>query len=478
MRKCLLADLPSIFQVQGLFQGPTSFGDRNPVGTVAEKFGQREEKKGEGSMGNATKVALVALLILMVVVIAKLVRDGSEPPGPGPSVRASEELEADSSSGKADRGMPTRRNGQPSVATRSNPRVPGGTDGTGAANRLADSGGARTLPGGARNLPGGARNLPGGARGGAEGPLSVVAQREKQRNQRPPEADRRRVMPLPRPLPGRPPGSLSRRPAPAGQQPLGTELAEIALSGDKEVAPATASDGLNRPPSLPIPRPMLNAPAGVRRNLGASGERRQGPNSLPIDTNLLGGGVDSVNTPDRRRYPSRLRGEEGGSRVVPAAPKKTASQKAKTRNSGGGTNPKGKGRSYVIQDGDSLWRIAQRFYGDGTLHAVIAKANPGVPIQPQRQLVIPPRPSGTADAVLVSADPPKRKAKEPAGVVERTSEHFVYLVKPGDTLSGIAKKFYGDPKRYALLEEANQELKYQVLQADTRIRVPHLKDPK
>ena len=51
-------------------------------------------------------------------------------------------------------------------------------------------------------------------------------------------------------------------------------------------------------------------------------------------------------------------------------------------------------RYYAIPDGDTLWRIAQRQYGDGNLHYLIQHANPW--IDPDNlpvgfELLIPPR---------------------------------------------------------------------------------------
>ena len=49
-------------------------------------------------------------------------------------------------------------------------------------------------------------------------------------------------------------------------------------------------------------------------------------------------------------------------------------------------------RTYTVESGDSLWAIAERFYGDGSKYQVIADAS-GVPnpdlIQPGQVLTIP-----------------------------------------------------------------------------------------
>jgi LysM repeat protein len=89
---------------------------------------------------------------------------------------------------------------------------------------------------------------------------------------------------------------------------------------------------------------------------------------------------------------------------------------------------------YTVVRGDSLWDIAERFYGDPLLHPIIAAANdlpdPDV-IHPGQVLTIPARPT--------SDDPP-----------------VTYVVQEGDTLWDIATRFYGNPLKYRLLASVNR----------------------
>jgi nucleoid-associated protein YgaU len=76
----------------------------------------------------------------------------------------------------------------------------------------------------------------------------------------------------------------------------------------------------------------------------------------------------------------------------------------------------GEPRTHVVVAGDTLFELARRFYGNGALFPVIATAN-GIAdpdrISVGQVLVIPP--------------------------LTRT-----YVVVKGDTLFGIAERFYGD----------------------------------
>jgi len=95
---------------------------------------------------------------------------------------------------------------------------------------------------------------------------------------------------------------------------------------------------------------------------------------------------------------------------------------------------------YTVQPGDDLWAIAQRYYGNGAYWHVIYNANTQVVgpnpnyILPGEQLCIPPR-SVAVGAPLLP---------------------MPYRVVSGDTLSGLALRFYGDPEKYCLIACANR----------------------
>lgn len=93
---------------------------------------------------------------------------------------------------------------------------------------------------------------------------------------------------------------------------------------------------------------------------------------------------------------------------------------------------------YTVQRGDTLWTIAQRFYGTGEEFPRLIEANAGrtMPdgrrfertgvIQPGWQLRIPPASKTTRDV----------------------NGKKVYVVEKGDTLRGIAARFLGDESRW------------------------------
>jgi len=117
-------------------------------------------------------------------------------------------------------------------------------------------------------------------------------------------------------------------------------------------------------------------------------------------------------------------------------------------------NPAPATEEYVVQAGETLAAIAEKKYGDPNKWTVIAKANPTV--NPNRmkvgaKLVLPnaaatPAPATEVAATRTEPDP------APADGSPRT-----YTIQVGDSLSKIAKKFYGTTTAVAKIREANAE---------------------
>lgn len=95
--------------------------------------------------------------------------------------------------------------------------------------------------------------------------------------------------------------------------------------------------------------------------------------------------------------------------------------------------------TYTVQNGDTLWSIAQHFYGNGAYWHVLYAANTGVVgsnpnyIKPGERLCIPPSSAGKSAGTLP----------------------MPYVVQSGDTLSGLALKFYGNANDYPAIAHAN-----------------------
>jgi len=92
---------------------------------------------------------------------------------------------------------------------------------------------------------------------------------------------------------------------------------------------------------------------------------------------------------------------------------------------------------YHVQPGDSLWAIAERFYGDGEQEARLFEANLGGTQADGRTL--------TRHAVIY----PNwiLRVPEPTDGVESDAGEWWYTVQAGDTLSGICARLLGDPDR-------------------------------
>lgn len=152
--------------------------------------------------------------------------------------------------------------------------------------------------------------------------------------------------------------------------------------------------------------------------------------------------------------------------------------------------------SYTVKPGDTLGKIASKLLGSQKKAEKIAKAN-GIkvsePLKVGRELIIPGA-SRTDDAaigdVAVGTAPKgakkaketkknQRKPKNPASepVLDYSNYDFkMYVVKPGDSLSKIAKAFYESGNGAELIRKYNKlggsAAKEQPLKAGEKILIP------
>lgn len=93
---------------------------------------------------------------------------------------------------------------------------------------------------------------------------------------------------------------------------------------------------------------------------------------------------------------------------------------------------------YVVRPGDTLWGISERFYGTGDEFPRLVAANAGRVMPDGRRFT---RAGVIQPGWVLVIPPPRAAADPPAG-------SNVYVVRPGDTLRGIAARLLGSEARW------------------------------
>lgn len=162
---------------------------------------------------------------------------------------------------------------------------------------------------------------------------------------------------------------------------------------------------------------------------------------------------------------------------------------------------------YTVKEGDTLFTIAQKYYGEGSKYSEIIKDNKlsGESIEVGQELNIPKletataeasaspvesaSPSATPDSAMASASPeaiaeastqpfaPATGEKGTGGATNQTTWGEViatdtYTVQANDWLSKIAGRAYGDIMQYNKIAEANNIANPDLIEPGTVLKIP------
>jgi len=121
--------------------------------------------------------------------------------------------------------------------------------------------------------------------------------------------------------------------------------------------------------------------------------------------------------------------------------------------------PTGKVRTHIVRQGETLWKIAERYYGTGFVHEDLLAynrdrirstrdLNPGLTllIPPRHKLDEPPQPPQPPERPDAITSAQNKQSQQPT----RT-----YTVRKGDTLSEISQSQLGTAKRWREILELN-----------------------
>lgn len=114
---------------------------------------------------------------------------------------------------------------------------------------------------------------------------------------------------------------------------------------------------------------------------------------------------------------------------------------------------------HTVEANESAESISRRYFGTTAHWSAIMRANPKTDFQHLRKgmtIRVPKDPSNTQGVPNPAAGKSSKSATAPTSPV--TSLGVVdYLVEPGDTLTGLAVRFYGRSSAWTLIRDANLE---------------------
>ncbi len=131
-------------------------------------------------------------------------------------------------------------------------------------------------------------------------------------------------------------------------------------------------------------------------------------------------------------------------------------------------------KTYVVQEGDSLWTISQKIYNDGyqwTKLAVVNNIMNPDEIEQGTKIVVPNVPLTITPRPVVSPTPEPQTLMQNVPPQEKIVENS-YTVVRGDNLWTIAVRAYGDGYKWVEIAQANHLANPDLIHAGNKFILP------
>jgi len=204
---------------------------------------------------------------------------------------------------------------------------------------------------------------------------------------------------------------------------------------------------------------QTGAPAGAVTSRGFN----NGFKSSTTGQNSSGAGLGSPTTPG------------SGSNATTTTPSNPAGSNTSTP-AGNTTVATGGEQTHVVKKGETMESIAKTYYGSGAKWQVIAKANPQVEPQSMRigaKLRIPAAGAAVgAETTVASRGSAGSTGSNSSSNATASTSGGNHVVAKGETLSSIARRYYGDAKYWKSILKANPKVNADSLAVGTKLVIP------
>jgi len=225
---------------------------------------------------------------------------------------------------------------------------------------------------------------------------------------------------------------------------------ETARTADRQPArpPAGPSDIL--PSDTPADRAQPEVGPANRDLIGERIDREYGVTDVETPTTQPAEPAKKPEVEKSTPYGPEAARPEAAKPPAPGVPVPKKPGETKPNETLPGFKPTAGVKKHVISKGDTLWGLAEFYYGDGRLHKRILAANPGLDenkLIVGREIVIP-----SEEALAEKPAQTRPGTPTQPGVRKHT-----YVVERGDTLIKIARNVLKDESRWREIYELNKD---------------------